>query len=185
MKSIFTLLLILVFIHINSQTRTFEFSFCGRQQKVKLSKSETKYSGVIETEFHKKKSNRKIIRRKKIDKEIVKEIINQINKIGIYSFKDNDDKINCGDDYLDGDYFTIKISEGDFKFEKTYDEIYPESETKMIEKNDCRRNAQILATVIDNELKLKNVFNRHLKKNGYNICYWTGISEVCKVRKKK
>lgn len=186
MKYIITLILILSYININSQTRVFEFSFCGRQQKVKLyKKGESKYNGSIETEFHKKKSNRKIIKRKKIDREIVKEIISQINKMGIYSFTDRDDKINCGDYYLDGDYFSIKISEENFKFEKAYDEIYPESETKIIEKNDCRRNAQILATVIDKELKLKEVFNKQFKKLGYNSCYWTGISEVCRVRKNK
>lgn len=185
MKSLKILLLLITFIQINSQTRSFEFTFCGREQKVKLfQKNETKYRGIIKTTFYKKKSNREITKITRIKKETVKKIITQISTLDIYNLNDKSDKIDCGDFYLDGDHFSVKISEEKLIFEKTFDEIYPESETKIIEKNDCRRNAQILATIIDNELKLKDIFNKSFKQLGYNTCYWAGVSEVCRGRKK-
>lgn len=177
---------LLFFIQTKSQTKTYKFSFCGRDQKVILyEKNNGKASGLIESSFFKRKNNRNIVKSKKISQETAKRIIDEINNFGIYNMEDGDDKIDCGDFYLDGDYFSIKITDGKRNFRKTYDEIYPESESKNIEKNICRRKAQIIATIIDNELNLKSLHSAQFKKLGSGTCYWTGISQVCRTKKKK
>ena len=176
---------LLIFIQTNSQVKTYEFSFCGRSQKINFYEEKNgKITGYIESTFFKNKSKRTIIKTKKIPEETIKSIISEINNFGIYSLKDSDGKVDCGDYYLDADYFSIKITDGKNIFRKTYAEVYPESETKFIEKNDCRRNAQIIATIVDKELNLKSVFNEQFKRLGYGTCYWTGIFQVCLSKKK-
>lgn len=176
----------IIFIQTNSQVKTYEFSFCGRSQKINFSEEKNgKITGYIESTFFKKKSKRTIIKTKKIPEETIVSIISEINNFGIYNLKDRDDNVDCGDYYLDADYFSIKITDGQYIFRKTYAEIYPESETKFIEENNCRRKAQHLATIIDRVLNLKSLYREQFKKLGSGTCYWSGISLVCQPKKAK
>lgn len=179
-RSLIQILSLLFFVQINSQIRVYEFSFCGLEQTVKIfQKKNDKITGLIETNFNKKDSNQKIIKTERIKTEIARTIINEIEKVGINNLKNCDDKIETGDTYLDGDYYTVKVTVGKNVFQKVYNEIYPESETKIIEKNNCRRNVQIIATIIDKHINLKSFHRKQLNKLGYDTCYWSGISEVC------
>ncbi len=180
-------ILILFSIHLNSQVKTYEFSFCGREQKVKLyERDKQRFAGIIESKFH-RKNGRIITKKNKIDRNIVHKIITELDQKEIFELKDKGDKIDCGDFYLDGDYFSVSITneKEKTKIQKEFDEIYPESESKIIEKNDCRRNAQLVATIIDEKLHLKEIYSQHFKKLGVGTCYWTGISKICKTKKKK
>jgi len=186
MKVVFLIFFSLFFVKTNSQIKIYEFSFCGRDQKVEIiEKKNKKFSGLIISKFHKYKKGREIIKKKRIKSETAKKIIKGVVNMEVYKMKDSDDKIDCGDFYLDGDSFSLKISEGKQTFQKTYDEIYPESETRSIEQNPCRRKAQILATLIDRELNLKALHSNQHRKLGYRTCYWTGISQVCIMNNKK
>lgn len=177
--------LILFSIQLHSQVKTYEFSFCGREQIVKIYENGNhSFSGVIESIFQ-NKNGRKIIRRDRIDENVVRKIIEELQDKKIQDLKDKSDKIDCGDFYLDGDYFSISILDEKNKtnLKKSYSEIYPESEHKMIEKNNCRRDAQILATLIDAKLHLKDIYFQHFKKLRMGTCYWNGISKICKTKK--
>lgn len=188
MRKMLLLIFTFLIIHISSQVRTYEFSFCGREQKVKLiEKRGRNYRGIIESNFHKNISGREINKVHKINRNTVRKIIEELHNSNIYSLKDSDDKADCGDFYLDGDYFSVFIfnEEDKTSFNKTFAEIYPESESKIIEENSCRREAQVIATIIDKYLNLKQIHLQHFKKLGYGTCYWTGISQVCKLKKKK
>ncbi len=183
-KKIVLLILVFLFTTVSSQKRTYEISFCGRDQKVILTeKNNKKFSGIIQAKFQKQKSNREIIKTKKINNDIAKVIVNNLKIKGILELKNRDDKIDCGDFYLDGDILNFIIIENKIILNKGFDEVYPENETKTIETNECRRKAQILATIIDKHLNLKQIHSKQFKKLGSGTCYWTGISQIC-IKKK-
>lgn len=184
MKRFAVVILIFLFNTVSSQNRIYEISFCGREQNVILrEKNNKKFSGTINSKFHKQKSNRDITKTKKINKNIAKIIINDLKNNGILQLKNEDDKINCGDFYLDGDILNFTVTENKIILNKGFDEVYPESESKTIEPNECRRKAQFLATIIDKQLNLKKLHSQQFKKLGSGTCYWTGISQVC-IKKK-
>ncbi len=130
------------------------------------------FGGTITSYLHREQTGKEIVKLNKINSDVAKKIIRELNEIQIYNIKDENDKIECGDYYLDGDYFSIIIENKSckIKLEKVFDEIYPESESK-IEENECRRKAQLVATIIDNELNLKGIYSKHFKKSGRGTCY--------------
>lgn len=175
------LITILLFTNLFSQKIKYEISLCGRNQKIILtSKNDKAYKGLIVNEFFKKSSDKKIIRRVKIKKDVAKRIFSELTKYGIYEPKKNTDSTGCGDFYLDSDYLSFTVLKNDSKlFEKSFAEVYPESESK-IEQNQCRRQSQILVTLIDKELNLKKRYFEIFKKLPEKTCYWSGYSMVCK-----
>lgn len=179
MKKLVILILILLFNDVYSQKIIYEISFSGRDQKVILTERNKKFSGIVQSQFHKQYSRREITKTKKIKNDVAKIIVSNLKNNGIFELKNGDDNIDCGDFYLDGDFLNFIVAENKIIINKGFDEVYPESESNIIETNQCRRKAQILATIIDKELFLKAMHLKLFKKLGSGTCYWTGITQVC------
>ena len=195
MKNIYIIVLSLTFITVLSQNKTvikrsYEISICGKPQKIILTESTNgDFEGNIETELTKKGKfgkSKRILDKKSIKKETVEKLMFKLKENGIETL------INCDEDeeckkigFLDGDYVGFNISDGDINKKKSFQEIYPESQSKELEKVELRRKAQVLLTIIDSDLNLKKLFFDLIKsfKNGM-YCYWSGTTESC-INKRK
>jgi hypothetical protein len=192
MKRIFTLMHFLVisfsFSQNNIKPKSYEISICGKPQTVFLEEYENEvFIGYIETiltktdEFSRENIEEKIINKNYLSSQTVKELITELGAGGI------DSLINCNEDedcrnqaFLDGDsvYFTITDQYSNKRL--GYQSIFAESESFEHEKTELRRKVQVLLTIIDKKLNLKNQFQtfvKSLEKAMY--CYWSGTTECC------
>lgn len=160
----------------NNITKYYEFELCDSPYTISIFKSKkNKFWGFVDVDLEKKRKNstyKKIKSRIKINPMNTQKIFIELNKAQIDSVttKYDDDSLTV----LDGDYLAIKLLRNK-KIEKiVIENIYPVS-SKVIEKTPLRIKVQNWLTILDNELKLKNILSNiksKLKKGTY--CYSSG-----------
>jgi hypothetical protein len=192
MKRIFTLIHLLVFSFLFSQNNTkskiYEISICGKPQTVFLGEYENEvFTGYIETivtkedEFSRKNIEEKIINKNYLSSQVVKELITELRAEGIDSLIDCNEDENCrNQSFLDGDSVYFVIADQYSNKNLSYQSVYPESQSLKNEETELRRKVQVLLTIIDKKLNLKNQFQIFIKSLGKAIyCYWSGITQCC------
>ena len=177
---------------IYSQEIEFQISMIGEPQKIFLKKDiDQNYIGYIISEFYKPNKYiigiqiakyREIVIKTDLQPNVVKELMTELNNAGISDLKKCESDDECKTiKFLDSDFLVFKIKSENTYNVFEYSNIYPESKTKNnIEKNNLRRKAQIMISIIDNKLNLSEHFRKALKKVGKPYCYHCGgISSCC------
>jgi hypothetical protein len=153
----------------------YEFNFCDSPQSlILIKKNNHKYSGYIQTTLKKGGNNKLVIKKSRISSVQSTKIISELEEKGIDMVNQNyDDGLNS---YLDGDVLTIKLLRNNNITVFSFDELYPESESK-VEETPLRRKIQIWLSIVDAELNLKEkllMTKEKLRKGIY--CYSSGVS---------
>jgi len=191
MKKILFIILLLS-LKSYSQVVEYQVSMIGTPQKIFLQKDTNQnYKGYILTEFYKPEKRFLGITLRKykdveiktnLDEIIVKKTIEDLNKSGIENIEKCETDADCDStSFLDGDYLSFKIKNGNSTENYEFSEVYPENlERSNIEKNKVRRKAQIFITIIDKNLDLKKQFRQASKEIKRPYCYnCGGISSCC------
>lgn len=190
MKKALIILFLILYQNILYQNsnikRSYEVTFCGKPQTIKLIEYKNGIvKGFLLTNLTKEKENkkdRKIIKKISFSDTQVKRMLTDLSDAGIETLKKCDEDIECeGLGFLDGDYLKFNILANGTNKHIVFSEIYPESQINgKLEEIELRKKAQLLVTIIDKEINLKEQFSnliKSLKKGRY--CYWIGISQVC------
>lgn len=164
----------------------------GSPQEIYLIKDNNEnYSGYINTEFYKPNQrflgiliskHKDFIIRTDLDPSIVENTIKKLQKTGIETIEHCGSNSDCKSiNFLDPDFLVFKIKKSENYKEFEFKEIYPENIKKdNIEQNILRRKAQILITIIDENLKLKDKLKTALRQVNRPYCYECGgISSCC------
>jgi hypothetical protein len=192
MKRIFAFINLLAISFLFSQNslkpKSYEISICGNPQTVFLAEHENEvFIGYIETvvtkvdEFSRQNIEEKIINKNYLSSQTVKELITELQAGGIDSLTDCNEDENCRNNlFLDGDSVYFVISDQHSNKNLSYQSIYPESQCLEHEKMELRRKVQVLLTIIDKKLNLKNQFQSFIKSLGEaKYCYWSGTTQCC------
>ncbi len=176
----------------NSNFVEYKISMIGSPQEIYLIKdNDDIYRGYINAKFY--KPNQKflgiLIRKHKdfiiktdLDPSVVENTMKKLQKAGIETIEDCRNHSDCESiNFLDADFLVFKISNSNNYKEFFFKEVYPENAKKdNIEQNILRRKAQILITIIDENLNLKDKFKIALKQVKRPYCYECGgVSSCC------
>lgn len=175
----------------NSNFVEYKISMIGTPQEIFLIKDkDDTYRGYINAKFY--KPNQKIlgilIRKHKdfiiktdLNSGIVEKTMKKLQKAGIETIEDCRNNVDCESvNFLDADFLVFKISNSENYKEFLFKEVYPENAKKdNIEQNILRRKAQILITIIDENLNLKDKFKIALKQVKRPYCYECGGISFC------
>lgn len=170
--------------HIN---RLYEVTFGGKPQTVKLIEYKNgTVEGFLQTELIEERLNKKdkeIIKKTTFNDDQTKKMLTDLKNAGFETLKKCEEDPECEKlGFLDGNHTTFKILTSEINREISFSEIHPQSQTKgNLEEIELRKQAQLLATIIDKEINLEKQFSsiiKSLKKGTY--CYWDGaILKVC------
>lgn len=192
LKLLLLFVTILFIPKIYSQEIEYQISMIGEPQEIFLKKdNDQNYIGYIITEFYKPnkyfigiplRKYKEIKIKTDLQPNIVKELMTDLNNAGIIDLKKCESDEECKTiKFLDSDFLVFKIKSKNAYSEFKYPEVYPENKSiNNIEKNNLRRKAQIMISIIDNKLNLKDHFRNALKKVGKPYCYHCGgVSSCC------
>lgn len=192
LKFFFLFITMLFIPKFYSQEIEYHVLMIGKPQEIFLKKDlNNNYSGKIITKFYKPskyflgitlRKYSEIEIKTNLDSTIVKETINDLNKAGINSLEKFDSNEECKSiKFLDSDFLVFKINTQNSSETFEFSEVYPEElNSNNIEKNFIRRKAQILITLIDNKINLKEQFRIAEKNISNPYCYSCGgISSCC------
>ncbi|MCL9809786.1 hypothetical protein [Flavobacterium luminosum] len=175
----------------NINTTEYKISMIGNSQEIYLIKENDNYSGFIISSFYKPskrflgltlRKHEALNIKTDLDSDLVKKTMSELKNMGIDNLQNCEENIDCNKiNFLDPDFLVFDIKNGDSISSYKFKEVYPENNSKdIIEKNAIRRTAQILITVINENLDLKTQFKFALRKMKKPYCYdCGGISSCC------
>lgn len=167
----------------------YEISVINNPQKIVLKEYENeKFEGLIITEIIKgtgspnflqrlwkdlwKLDNEELVLQSKIDNVIVKELVLKLKKEGIKTLQDCSNNIECNKiRFLDGGMVTFKVKTDKIDRLIGFEEIYPLTENNK-EKNQLRFKAQILLTILYNDIDLHKEFSNLFKELPKGKYHW-------------
>ena len=194
------LLLFLIFVSFTSfsQSRYYKINYGDLPQSIELAENDNgKFNGTVNTELDKgnwditwlNRTCRKLwkIETKKksivdpINDELVKNLMNQLEKDGIETIKNCTDDVDCNNiGFLDGSstFFKIKTIKNDREY--YFSAIHPISK-ENIETNEIRKQAQNIITTLDKFIIQKESFSNAIKQLPRGkYYYFSGIS-ICRI----
>lgn len=153
-------------------TKYYEFNLCASPHTIILIEKNNRINrGMVFTSLRKSKSQKKIVRKTKLDPSVVKSVIAKLNDLGI---NEVDKTYKDSLVYLDGDALEIKLLRDGIVNNFYFDEIYP-VKSKKIETHSLMVKVQSWVTLVDQEFALDEIFaniKSKLRKGEY--CYSLG-----------
>ncbi|MEC5395308.1 hypothetical protein [Bergeyella sp. RCAD1439] len=176
----------------NSNFVEYKILMIGSPQEIHLIKDENDtYRGYINAEFYKPhqkflgiliRKHKEIVIKIDLNPSIVENTMKKLQNAGIETIEDCRNDADCKSiNFLDPDVLVFKINNSKNTKKLEFEEVYPENTKKdNVEQNVLRRKAQILVTIIDENLKLKEKFKIVRKQLNKPYCYGCGgISSCC------